>query len=428
MTGDHSLSHTTYNADGLSVVVLTVALASRVIDLVEEAIGHKHWNVDYSKHKDYISGTRRPASGLGQKSSSVYVALVDFDGSIAQASEAARYLSQTFAGHITVVAVGASLNPELMLAAMRSGCSEFLSDPTSNSLAELLDRLETRWLSTDLPETSPHGSILSLFGTKGGVGSTTLAVHLAMFLVQCHNKRTLLIDHHAELGHVCVYLGMDGSRCQFSEVVRNFNRLDSELLRGFVGHHASGLDVLSSPDVSGAGVPLHAESVGRTLAFLRSEYDYVVVDSTPPVDAGDIAVLEASSQLYLVATPGIGAIRDLSRYIDRLAPIESFAETLKVVVNRATSQNAIHVDQIEKAIKLPVTVRLPDCYPELVRGENLGEPISPYAKSDMAQAFIKWADSVVGTSSRIKAAPRKPGLLSLVKQGLPQRIAVTRAH
>ena len=67
--------------------------------------------------------------------------------------------------------------------------------------------------------TAPLGSVLSFFGAKGGVGSTTLAVHLAMYLVQCHQKRVLLIDNHPELGHVCVYLGLDGSRFHFNEVV-----------------------------------------------------------------------------------------------------------------------------------------------------------------------------------------------------------------
>ncbi|WP_170835037.1 AAA family ATPase [Terriglobus roseus] len=422
------MNNATYNEDGLSVVVLTVALESGGADLVEEAVHQKHWNAANSRHKHYISGARRPAFALGLKPSNQYVALVNFDQSVEQASEAARYLSQTFAGHVTVVAVAASLNPEIMLAAMRAGCSEFLSDLKSTELRELFDRLETRWINTETVEPAPQGSILSLFGTKGGVGTTTLAVHLAMFLVQCHGKRTLLIDQRRELGHVCVYLGIDGSRCLFSEVVRNFNRLDSELLSGFVGHHSSGLDILSSTDISGSGASVNGDAVARTLAFLRSEYDYVVVDGGPPVDETSVAVLEASSHLYVIASPEIGAVRDLSRYIDRLAPIDSFSEKIKVVLNRSDAQHAIHIDQIEKAVKMPVAIQLPDCYAELVRSHNLGEPISPSAKSAMAQAVVKWADSIVGSSSRIKANPKKNGLFSLLKQGLPPRVAVTRAN
>lgn len=422
------MPNTHYNADGLPVVVLTVAAKAGLTDLLAEAVTTRHWNVTYSHHKDYVSSTRRPALGQGARSQTHYIAFIDFDGAVAEASEAARYLSQTLAGQITVVATGSSVDADVMLAAMRSGCGEFLSKPTADSLSDLLDRIETRWFDAGGAERGSQGSILSVFGTKGGVGTTTLAVHLAIFLVQCHEKRVLLIDQRPELGHVCVYLGMDGARCHLQEVVRNFNRLDSELLRGFVGHHASGLDVLSSPDVSGSGIAMNAEAVSRTLGFLRLEYDYVVIDCVQPLDTLCSAVFEASSQVFLVATPEIGAVRDLSRYIDRFAPLDGFADKLKLVLNRAATPHAIHVDQIEKAVKLPITLRVPDCYADLVRSENLGEPISPQAKSDLAEALVKWTDSIVGTPSRIKLPRSKPGLLSMLKQNVPQRVAVTRAQ
>ena len=123
---------------------------------------------------------------------------------------------------------------------MRAGCSEFLYKPYNEAvLLESLHRMQEQ-LATPSVKNVAHGSVLSFFGAKGGVGSTTLAVHLATYLVENHQKKVLLIDNHLELGHVCVYLGLDGSRYHFAEVVRNVNRLDSELLRGFIAKHPSG--------------------------------------------------------------------------------------------------------------------------------------------------------------------------------------------
>jgi len=68
-----------------------------------------------------------------------------------------------------------------------------------------------------------------------------------MYLVLCHQKKTLLIDNHPQLGHACIYLGIDGSRYHFQELVRNLSRLDSDLLRGYIATHESGLEVLASP-------------------------------------------------------------------------------------------------------------------------------------------------------------------------------------
>jgi pilus assembly protein CpaE len=321
---------------------------------------------------------------------------VDFDKNLEQAVESALYLQQIFAGKVSVVALSKSKDPEVMLVAMRNGCSEFLAKSfDQEDLIQLFERLAQQ--RTTLPaRNAMSGSVLSFFGAKGGVGSTTLAVHLALYLVQCHQKKTLLIDNHAELGHICVYLGIDGTRFHFHELVRNVTRLDSELLRGFTAKHSSGLEVLSSPDVCGGTRSVDSESVARLLEFLRTEYDYVVVDCSTALLESDLAVLDESDHVYLVATPEIGAIRDLSRYVDNLTRIETTIEKMHVVINRFSSRYAVKVEQIEKAIRLPIAIRLPNSYTELVRSVNLGEPIAPSRKSEFSMQFIKWAASLAG--------------------------------
>jgi pilus assembly protein CpaE len=151
------------------------------------------------------------------------------------------------------------------------------------------------------------------------------------------------------------------------------------------------------------------DSVARTLAFLRSEYDYVIVDCATSLDETNLAVIEGSSQVYLVATPEIGSIRDLSRYVDKLMQIEFTTEKMHVVINRFSSRYAVNIEQIEKAIHLPVAIKLPNSYTELVRSVNLGEPIAPQRKSEFAMQFTKWAMNVVGSSgvSLEHEAPRK---------------------
>jgi pilus assembly protein CpaE len=302
------------------------------------------------------------------------------------------------------------------LLAMRAGCSEFLKKPFDEvAFLETLTRLHEQWGTAELP-SAPMGSVLSFFGAKGGVGSTTLAVHLAMYLVQCHQKKTLLIDNHPQLGHVCVYLGLDGTLNNFHEVVRNVSRLDSELLRGFVAKHSSGLEVLSSPDVCGDMQMMDAESVTKTLEFLRSEYDYVIVDCATSLDETNLGVIDGSTQVYLIATPEIGAIRDLSRYVDKLMHIEYTTEKMHVVINRFSSRYAVNIEQIEKAIHLPVAIKLPNSYTELVRSVNLGEPISPNRKTEFSMQFMKWVNTLVGsTSNSVEQASPKKSLFAMWK-------------
>ncbi len=383
---------------------MTVSVGDDVIQKIADAADKIAWSLTTADFESYISAERRPNISHQIRSSDICIAIVDFDQDQERAVESAIYLQQIFAGKVTVVALSKGQDPELLLLAMRNGCAEFLARSfVEDDAIDLFERLSHQRKITPVRSLA-SGRVLSFFGSKGGVGSTTLAVHLALYLVQCHQKRTLLIDNHAELGHVCVYLGIDGTRYNFHELVRNVTRLDSELLHGFTARHASGLEVLSSPDICGGSRVLDSESVSRLLEFLRTEYDFIVVDCSTSLQESDLAVLEASNDVYLVATPEIGAIRDLSRYVDNLSRMDATTEKMHVVINRFSSRYAVKVEQIEKAIRLPIAIQLPNSYTDLVRSVNLGEPIAPNRKSEFSMQFIKWAASLAGPAA-VPVAP-----------------------
>ena len=113
------------------------------------------------------------------------------------------------------------------------------------------------------------GRVLAFFGAKGGVGTTTLAVHLAMHLVRQHNRRTLIIDHKHQLGHVALYLGLKATQYHFDELLRNVDRLDTELLNGYAIRHSSGLVVIASPDISSKYYECKQDEIERVMDFLR---------------------------------------------------------------------------------------------------------------------------------------------------------------
>ena len=66
--------------------------------------------------------------------------------------------------------------------------------------------------------------------------------------------------------------------------------------------------------------------------------------------------------------------------------LEFTAEKMRVVISRFSSRYVVNVEQIERAIHLPVEIRLPNCYTELVWSVDLGEPISPQCKAGVRNA------------------------------------------
>jgi pilus assembly protein CpaE len=391
-----------------SVALITVGLDQTLADQIAETASEMLWAVHRWDCDGYISVDKRPPFSQSVKSSQYCIAVIDFDKDIHQAIEAAAYIQQLFFSRAVLVALSGKQGRDTLLRAMRAGCNDFLSGEfDAAAFAETLNQLNQQW-NTKAARNASRGSVLTFFGAKGGVGTTTLAVHIAIYLVQCHNKKTLLIDNHPQLGHACIYLGIDGSRYNFHELVRNLNRLDSELLRGYIATHSSGLEVLSSPDICEGRKATDPESMAQTLDFLRGEYDYVIVDCPTSLDETNLAVFDASNQVYLIATPEIGSVRDLSRHVDVLSQNEQNADKVKVVINRFAAQHAVSLEQIEKAIRLPIAFKLPNSYAEVVRSGVMGEPISYKSKTEFSGQLIKWTSSLGGTViEEEEIAPKK---------------------
>jgi pilus assembly protein CpaE len=397
----------THNPEALQVALLTVHVGQGTVDQIRQTASRMPWELMPVDYQNYFSATKLTPLTQRVINAEACVAVVDFDGDAERALETAEFLRQSFHLNIGILALSATTDPDLLLRAMRAGFSEFLARPFGvEEFTETLNRLDHRWATT-MVRPRHSGKILSFFGAKGGVGTSTLAVHLAMFLCRSLKKKVLLIDNHPQLGHVALYLGMDGSNHHFYDLVQNVSRLDEDLLRGFIATHASGLDILSSPDVYGGSWKTDSDSVERTLEFLSTQYDYVLLDCEASFEDINLAVVSYSDWIYLVGSPEIGAIRDLSRYVDGLVQNEHATKKLQVVINRYSSHEAVTIEQIEKAVHLPIAFKISNSYSELVRSINMGEPVSPESRSDFAQQMLKWATALAGASVSKGQEPAK---------------------
>jgi pilus assembly protein CpaE len=349
---------------------------------------------------DYIARGKRPQFSQRVKDSAACIAIIDFDRDPEKAAQSAEIVNQALAGKIATVAVSNRGDAELVLEAMRAGCGEFLTRPFDLAqFTATIARLQARFtaISTETPRNS--GNVLSFFGVKGGVGTTTLAVYLATFLVRQHRKKVLLIDHHHQLGHVCLYLGLKENPYYFDELLRNVDRLDAALLAGFLTHHPSGLDLLPSPDTCAGRYAGNSHDMEHVLEFLRGEYDYVLLDSSLEYQDVNSAIVDHSDEVYLVATPDVAALRDLSRHVENFGLDATAAHKVRIALNRASSRDAVNKEQVENAVRFPVSVTVSNNYAELVHAINAGEPLSPQRRSEFTSQIGKWANRMVHTHS-----------------------------
>ena len=394
-------------ADRAKQAIFCVCADEGVVNAANAAALAVSGGVFFGEFRDYITAEKRPQFSPSLKTASSCVALIDFDRDPEQALKTAERLHEIFLKRISIIAVCASPDASLLRRAMRAGCAECLTKPVDVAeLSAALTRFYQSTLVNPLAQSSV-GSVIALFGAKGGVGTTTLAVHLATYLVRQQHKKTLLIDHKHQLGHVALYLGLQDTLYHFDELMRSADRLDTELLNGFVIRHPSGLDVIASPETAVNHPESKRNELERVMEFLRREYDYVLIDSSVGYQEAKVSIVEQADQVYLISTPDVASLRDLARLVEGMSLSDSAMSKLRLVINRSTANDSLSQEQIQKAVRFPVYTAVANSYGEVVRAINEGEPVAPHKNSLFTQQLLEWSTRIVGGGAPAQTSAKK---------------------
>ena len=335
------------------------------------------------------------------------ICIIDYDDNADEAMRATERLRDESAGEVTVFAASKAAEPERILAAMRAGCSDYLPKPlVDERLLDAVTRIQAR--AGERARGKTRGKVISFLGAKGGTGVTFIALHLALHLA-AQNKKVLLVDQHPALGDASLYLGIGRHQYSFFELASNPERLDQELLRGFLLHHNSGLDLLDSPEALDAWHNAPPKAIEQTMGFLAEVYQYVLVDCPPGLTDSTLVSVAQSDQVMIVITPELAAVRNAARYIEHFSSLGFPPHHTEIVLNRVGKKNALTDQQIETALRRGIARKLPNSYHEVVRAINAGMPIPPDDKSAFGVAIGDWASRFMEKKIVTAGAEASPG-------------------
>jgi len=388
-------------APNSKVCVVTVCAEVETINSVSRVATQLFTNPTAAAMRLYLPQNQDLGILEEMRNADMCICVIDFDLDRELALETATSFQQLLGAKVMSIAVSRKLSASLIIDAMRAGCVEYLSKPLEQEqLTQAIIRLRVRW--TPAQTANPSGKVLAFLGARGGAGATTIAIHLAAFLVQLCGKKTLIIDQQRQLGHVALYMGLPTPKYHFYDLVRNVERLDEELLRGFLMRPANGVDVIAAPDELFALTEATLDEVHLTLKFLRGVYEYILIDCPHGLGRLNVATIDDCDKLFLVATPDIPALRDLSRYVDRLSQYHFPPGKVNVAINRYRSKGEVRLEEIEKAVKQPVAVTIPNSSCELIAAMNSGKPLGPGGNSEFSRQIRKWATSLTQSANPLR--------------------------
>ncbi len=332
------------------------------------------------------------------------ICLVDFDRDRRRAAMAAENIHSA-APETAVFAVSTDAQPDLIIQAMRSGCSEYLLKPMGreqllNAVARVGGRRRER--------TQPfRAQVLAFMGAKGGCGVTSVVTQLGALLANSFSKKTLIVDLHPDFGDAALYLGLTKYRYHFFELVENNDRLDAELLQSFLARHPSGLELIPAPEGNDTPRRILPGAVAQTFDFLRMRYDYILVDMPPGLSDENLEMIRHCDQLHMVAVAEVSALRNVVRHLEYLTRKEIPRERFRVVLNRHQKRGLISDGEIEKTLGQRIFWKVPNQYAHVVKAINGGDPVAQLATSEVTKSLKDLASNLGAKPAGEKKGEKK---------------------
>ncbi len=302
-------------------------------------------------------------------------------------------------------------DPNYMRRAMLAGARDFLTKPPAidemigairraGDLAhEEREKSKTTYTLKPGNGNAPvgmnrSGKVISVFSPKGGVGTTMLAVNLAVSL-QRDETPVVLVDGNMEFGDVMVFVNQKPKN-SIVDLAPRADELDPEVIEEVTMlHPASGIKILAGPTR-----PEHAENVNgdqfsKVLQYLCNFYTYVIVDCASSLTDVTLSAMDLSDLIILVTTQEIPAIKDSRMFLDLLKPLNISRDRLLFVMNKHDKRIGIKPEKVSENFKQELKIVIPFEEKVVLPSINRGVPFMLGVKSkSITRSFVSLAEAV----------------------------------
>lgn len=313
---------------------------------------------------------------------------------------------------VGVILARREVDVTLLMRAMQSGVRDVVQVGDDAAMAAACRRsyeVTRRMLAPPADEESAPGQIVTVFAAKGGCGKTTLAVNLGVALARLGVRRVCVVDLDLSFGDVAISVQLDPLRT-ILDALPMAGHLDESGAASLLTRYQPGLDMLLAPVTPGDAEKIPPRLVGELLAVLRGMYDFVVVDTPAQFNEHVLTAMDVSSQLVLLTTPDVTALKNLRVALDMLDMLSYPRQIRSVVINRADSKVGLSLEQVHKVVRSEVGAHIPSSRAVPV-SVNKGVPIvldSP--GHPVSQAVMKFAQQrLLGPSTKRPAEGRSRG-------------------
>jgi len=296
-----------------------------------------------------------------------------------------------------VYLTSASADPALLMQAIRIGAKEFFPQPLN------IDEVRSALKRINIMTSRRQGEVLTVMGCKGGVGTTCVAVNLAVALKRMSPAVSVaLVDMNLVFGEIPLFLNFK-PRYTWAEIAKHINRMDDVFLTDNLYEHATGICVLPSPTMFQGTDGATPQVFQRILSHMRRLFDYIIIDAGHTISDLGMKTLENSNSVFLVSLLSLPCLANTSRMLESFdswgypAP-----HSTHVIINRYMQNSEISIEDCEKSIHKKVLWKIPNDYALTMSAINQGLPLLDVdAKAEVTKSFSAFSRTLL----QIEPAP-----------------------
>jgi pilus assembly protein CpaE len=317
----------------------------------------------------------------------------------ADKNRALQMIGQLSAEHPKLPILTISHDHQALLSSLQKGAKYFLTHPVT--LEDMLSALRRALGESGGPDimqgsttrTAGSSSMIAVLGSRGGVGTTTLAVNLAATLAADPAHAVALIDLDLALGDADIALEISGTEnISIADLARNIERLDMNYLRrAMARHEPSNLSILRHPLEIAEVAAIHEGHVERILNLLKISYTHLVLDLSKSLLPTDLMALRMADLILLTAQLELSSLRNVVRLVHSLGQEENLADKVRVIVNRQgaeTMDEGISPKKAEEVIGKPIFWQVPNDPKPVTAARVAGQPLVRHAPKSKVQSSL----------------------------------------
>ncbi len=289
--------------------------------------------------------------------------------------------------------------------AMVSGARDYLIKPVkpedlARAIYGVLEQEERRRMraSGERPEAPARGTVITVFGAKGGIGKTTISTNLATALASATHSSVVLVDMDTRFGDVAIMMDVAVEQ-SIADLARRVDGMDRDTVRDFLVRHHSGVMILPAPLHPTEWRNVTPHQISKIINLLAQSHDYVIVDTPGTFNEIVAATLESASLILLVTSMDIASIKDTALALEMLQSASISEDKVKLMINHSTAANTLREDDVERVLEYRVFWRVPHDL-NVATSTQLGQPVvitKPYAR--VSRSITELAATLSGTAT-----------------------------